>query len=329
MQKVLVVGGFGFLGSHVVRAFERKGYHVEAASRRSGLDASDEAALGAFLDRTKPDVVVHCAGNIGGIAHTANFLVASYEDNLQLSFHLFRSAYRARIKKFVNILTNCTYPRVADIYTESRWWDGPMDPTAVAYAMAKKALWTQAWAYKEEYGFSSIHLLLPNLYGPGDNFDVVRSHALGALIRKMVDAKTDGHDTVEVWGTGKAVREWLYVQDAAAGIVLATERYEDIEPLNLGVGKGCSIAQLAEMIRTAVGWEGKFVFNPSHPDGTPLRIMDMRKMIAALGWIPPTRLRDGIDETVRWYTTQRSTEPSLTSAAREKDRQKAGHSNLA
>jgi GDP-L-fucose synthase len=167
--------------------------------------------------------------------------------------------------------------------------------------MPRKALWVEAWAYKQARGFNSIHLVLPNLYGPGDHFDPIRSHALGALIQKVVDASRSGAETVEIWGTGRPIREWGFVSDAAEGIIRAMEKYDDIEILNIGQGKGYSVTEIAEMIRDAVGWKGEFVYDPSKPDGAPKKILDVEKMKRVLGWEPRMDIRQGIRETVAWY----------------------------
>jgi GDP-L-fucose synthase len=315
MIKVVVLGGSGFLGSNVVEVFRRRGYHVDACSRRSGVDARQEQPLLAYLRKTNPDILVHCAAHVGGIAYNAKCPVAIFEDNLLLGYTVLRAARRAGIKKLVNIMPNCTYPGEMDLYAESGWWDGPMHPTVLTYGMPRKALWVHAWACRQESGFESIHLVLPNLYGPKDHFDVVRSHALGALIRKIVDAKQAGIEEVEIWGTGRAVREWMYVEDAAEGIVLATESYNDIEIMNLGCGKGCSIEELAEMIRERADWRGRFVFDTTKPDGAPVKILDAKKMNAALGgWSPQTGLREGIAKTMDWYLHHREAVPNLETA---------------
>ncbi|MDA2912725.1 NAD-dependent epimerase/dehydratase family protein [Acidobacteriia bacterium AH_259_A11_L15] len=305
MEKILVLGGHGFLGANVVGAFEGKGYAVEAASRRTGVDARDESALTAFLERARPDVLVNCAAHVGGIAYNAQCPVAIYEDNLLLGFNLIRATFRCGVKKFVNIMPNCTYPGELDLYSEPQWWDGPMHPTVLTYGMPRKALWAQAWAYQQEHGFRSIHLVLPNLYGPRDHFDVVRSHALGALIRKVMDAKRTRLEEVEIWGTGRPIREWMYVEDAAEGVVLSTERYKEIEVLNLGSGQGCSIRELAEMIKSSVGWNGNFVYDTSRPDGAPRKILDVERMKHRLGWFPRVSLDEGIRRTVTWYFEHR------------------------
>ena len=301
-MKVVVLGGKGFLGASVVDVFRRAGHDVEPCSRRTGIDARREPALTEYLGRIGPEILVNCAAHVGGIAYNEKCPVAIYEDNLLLGFTILRASYRAGVKKLVNIMPNCTYPGEMQLYSEARWWDGPMHPTVLTYGMPRKAIWVQAWAYQKEYSFQSIHLVLPNLYGPRDHFDPVRSHALGALIRKVVDAKRQGLRRVEVWGTGKPVREWMYVEDAAAGIVRAAQRYDSIEILNLGAGKGCSIRELAGMVREAAGWDGEFTFDLARPDGAPMKILDVSRMRAALsGWEPPTRLRDGIARTIESY----------------------------
>jgi GDP-L-fucose synthase len=316
MTQIVVLGGSGFLGANVTEAFADRGYQVEVCSRRSGVDARDERMFTAYLQRMKPDILVHCAAHVGGIAYNAKCPTAIFEDNLLLGFAVVRAACGAGIKKLVNIMPNCTYPGEMELYTESRWWDGPIHPTVLTYGMPRKALWAHAWACQQESGFRSIHLVLPNLYGPRDHFDIIRSHALGALIRKVADAKQAGSNEVEVWGTGNAIREWMYVEDAADGVVRATERYNEIDILNLGSGKGCSIRELAEMIAEAADWRGRFAFDTARPDGAPRKILDTAKMRSVLGgWKPPTKLREGIRHTVRWWLENRDATVSANPAA--------------
>lgn len=317
-MKIVVLGGNGFLGANVMDAFRRGGHELESCSRRTGVDAREESELAAYLERIRPEILVNCAAHVGGIAYNEKCPIAIYEDNLRLGYTIVRAAYRAGVKKLVNIMPNCTYPGEMELYSEPHWWDGPMHPTVLTYGMPRKALWVQAWAYQQEYGFNSIHLILPNLYGPRDHFDIVRSHALGALIRKVVDAKLQGTPEVEVWGTGNPVREWMYVGDAAEGIALAAERYDSIEILNLGSGRGCSIRELAEMVREESGWNGRFIYNACRPDGAPRKILDTQRVLTELGgWQPATSLRGGIAKTIAWYldrlamrTVEQATEPS-------------------
>lgn len=301
MEKVLVAGGLGFLGANVASKFKETGYKVDVCSRRTGVDIREYAQINNVLKELKPDIVVNCAAHVGGIAYNAKCPVAIYEDNLIIGFNLLKASVENKVLKFVNIMPNCTYPGIAQIYQEDMWWDGSMHPTVLTYGMPRKALWVQAWAYKMEHEFNSIHLVLPNLYGPRDHFDIVRSHALGALITKIVDAKLRNEQTVEIWGTGAPVREWMYVEDAAEGIVIATRKYNEIDILNLGSEKGCTIKELAEVIKEEVGWKGRFIFDTQRPDGALRKILDVAQMKSKLNWAPATGLRQGIRKTVIWY----------------------------
>ena len=300
-MKVAVAGGFGFLGSNIVRELRKKGYEPLPFSRRTGVDIRSSNLINEFLSQKRPEAVINCAAHVGGIAYNALAPIDVYEDNLLIGFNLVRACYLNGVRKLVNIMPNCTYPGVAEVYREDEWWRGEMHETVLTYGMPRKAVWVQCWAYKKKYGFNSIHIVLPNLYGPGDHFDPIRSHALGALIKKIVEAKVRNSPTVEIWGTGNPVREWGYVEDAAEGIVIAMERYNDVDILNLGEGKGYTIRETAKMIGEAVGWDGEFVLDPTYPDGALRKILDVNKMQELLGWEPKTRIREGIRKTVEWY----------------------------
>ena len=299
-MKVAVAGGFGFLGSNIVKRLQRR-YEPLPFSRRTGVDIRSFDQINEFLAQKRPEVVVNCAAHVGGIAYNALAPIEVYEDNLLIGFNLVRACYLNGVGKLVNIMPNCTYPGVAEVYTEDEWWQGQMHETVLTYGMPRKAVWVQCWAYKQKYGFNSIHLVLPNLYGPGDHFDPVRSHALGALINKIVEANVRNSPTVQIWGTGNPVREWGYVEDAAEGIIIAMERYDNIDILNLGEGRGYPVKETAEMIKEAVGWEGEFVFDLTRPDGAPRKILDVKKMQQLLGWKPKTPIREGIRKTIKWY----------------------------
>lgn len=301
MPKVLVLGGTGFLGTHVVRAFVRQGYQVEIASRGTGVDARDAELLSRFLAQSRPDIVVNCIHNGGGIAYNLQRPVAIFEDNLITGFNALRAAVRAKVGKFVSIIGNSSYPGALEQHEEKHWWDGPLHESVLVSSMPRKALWVQAWAYRQERDYQSIHLVLPNMFGPGDHFEPERSHALAALLRKVWEAKQAGVGEVEIWGTGKPVREWLYVEDAAEAIVRATELYDEMEVLNLGRGEGRSIRELAEAIREMLNWRGEFVYDLTRPDGAPAKVFDTSKMVAKLGWTPPTSLREGLQMTVEWF----------------------------
>jgi GDP-L-fucose synthase len=299
--KVAIAGGWGFLGRSIVQKLHQRGYDTLPFSRKNEVDLLNYDILLQFLSREKPDIVINAAAHVGGIAYNSLKPAEIFEDNLMIGFNLVRASREIGVKKFVNIMPNCTYPGVADVYRESEWWSGPMHDSVLTYGMPRKALWVHCWAYKQAYNFQSIHLVLPNLYGPYDHFDPIRSHALGALIKKIVDAKRNKEESVTIWGTGSPVREWGYVEDAAEGIVLAMERYNDIEIMNIGQGKGYTIREIAEMIKDAVGWQGRFVYDTSRPDGAPRKILDVAKMTNTLQWSPSTSIVEGIKKTVEWY----------------------------
>ncbi len=300
-MKVAVAGGFGFLGTNVVSELKKKGQEPLPFSRQTGIDIRIFEQASEFFAREKPDMVINCAAHVGGIAYNSLAPVEVYEDNLLIGFNLVRACHQNGVGKLVNIMPNCTYPGVAEVYTEDEWWQGEMHDTVLTYGMPRKAVWVQCWAYQQKYGFNSIHIVLPNLYGPGDHFDPVRSHALGALIKKIVEARIESHPTVEIWGTGSPVREWGYVEDTAEGIVIALEKYDDIGIINIGEGRGYAIKETAEMIKEAVGWEGEFVYDPSRPDGAPRKVLDVGKMKRLLDWEPKTPISEGIRKTVAWY----------------------------
>lgn len=300
-MKVAVAGGFGFLGSNIVKKLKKRGHEPLPFSRRTGIDIRSFDQINEFLAHNRPEIVVNCAAHVGGIAYNALAPIEVYEDNLLIGFNLVRACYQNGVKKLVNVMPNCTYPGVAEVYRENEWWQGEMHDTVLTYGMPRKAVWVQCWAYKQKHGFNSIHIVLPNLYGPGDHFDPIRSHALGALIKKIIEAKVSNEKTVVIWGTGSPVREWGYVEDAAEGIVIAMERYDALDIMNLGEGRGYKIIETAEMVKEAVGWNGEFVFDPSRPDGAPKKILDVKKMKKLLDWEPKTRIKGGIKKTVEWY----------------------------
>jgi GDP-L-fucose synthase len=255
----------------------------------------------------KPEFVVHCAAHVGGIAYNEQRPVEIYEDNVKIGLNIVKACSRARVRGLINVMPNCTYPGALTLYREDQWWDGPMHETVLTYGLPRKAMWGLAWAYHSRGLLDSAHLVLPNMYGPGDHFDPVRSHALGALISKIVEAKTTNKDTVEIWGTGKPVREWLYVADGAKAIELAISKFDriGIDIMNVGAGHGVSITDTANMIKEVVGWPGQFVYRPEKPDGAMIKILSPDKMRKVLQWDPATGLAEGIKRTVEWYMNER------------------------
>ena len=258
MQKVLVTGGTGFLGAHVVSSFKKlDGYDVFSCSRKEGIDLRNYKEFSNFVRKIKPKILIHCAAHVGGIAYDEMYPIEIFEDNLMIGVNTVKTVAENNIKYFINVMPNCTYPAKYDKYSEENWWNGEMHPSIVVYGFPRKMMEVACFAYLKKYDFKIVHLIFPNLYGPGDHFDPVRSHTLGALISKIVTAKKNDKKTVEIWGTGKPVREWLYVKDAVEGILLVLENINKIDNndiLNIGTNKGVSIANLAQIIKDSTGF---------------------------------------------------------------------------
>jgi len=300
--RVLVTGGAGFLGSHVVGALRRRGCREVIVPRSHDYNLVNDSDVCRLLRETHPDVVVHLAARVGGIGANRDQPAVFFYDNLMMGAQMMHESWRAGVAKFVAIGTVCAYPKhTATPFREETLWDGYPEETNAPYGLAKKMLLVQAQAYRQQYGFNAIYLLPVNLYGPGDNFDPVNSHVIPALIKKFVEAKRRGLSEVEVWGTGRATREFLYVQDAAEGIVLATQNYDGDEPVNLGSGMEISIGQLAQLIAQITGFEGRIIFDASKPDGQPRRRLDTERAAAWFGFRASTPFDQGLRETIQWY----------------------------
>jgi GDP-L-fucose synthase len=302
-KRVTVTGGAGFLGQHLVGRFQRLGAKVFVPRQRDyNLTALDSCTR--CLLENPCDVLIHAAAYYGGIGINVNEPATLYYRNLVMGANLMEAARLTKVKKVVNIGTACSYPGYLEGHLkEEDLWAGPCHASVVNYGLTKKMLAVQGQAYQKQYGLNSIHLILTNLYGPGDSYNPDRSHVVAALVRKWVEADLNKAQSVEVWGTGKAIREFIYVEDCAEAIVLASEMYDDSSlPLNLGTGVGTSIRELAETIHGLSGFKGKMVWNSDKPDGAPLKVLDVSRMKQALGgWLPPTRLREGLDKTIAWY----------------------------
>ena len=301
-RRVCVTGGAGFLGSVVVSRLAKHGAGEIIVPRRSDYDLVKGEAARRLLSDTQPDVILHLAANVGGIganrAHPAEF----FYDNLMMGVQLLHEAWRAGVEKFVAIGTVCSYPKFAQVpFREEALWDGYPEETNAPYGMAKKMLLVQSQAYRQQYGFNSIYLIPVNLYGPRDNFDLETSHVVPALIRKCIEAQEAGKDDVTVWGDGSPTREFLYVEDAAEGILLGAKSYEGSEPVNLGSGEEISIRYLAEKIAELTGFEGRLRWDSSRPNGQPRRSLDTSRAERDFGFRASTLLDEGLRETVDWY----------------------------
>jgi GDP-L-fucose synthase len=304
--RILVTGGAGFLGRRIVARVQARGARPFVV-RSAEYDLTDPSRVRAAFEESGAKYVIHAAAVVGGIGanrrHPGEFFYA----NALMGINLIHEAWRADIRKLVNVGTVCSYPKFTAVpFREEDLWNGYPEETNAPYGLAKKMLLVQAQAYREEYGFPSAFVIPTNLYGPGDNFDYETSHVIPAIIRRCVEAQETGADEITLWGSGAPTREFLYVDDAAEGIVLALERLDDPEPVNLGSASEISIRVLAELIARITGFAGSFSWDPSKPDGQPRRSVDGSRARALLGWSPRVSLEDGLDRTVRWYREHRS-----------------------
>lgn len=308
----MVTGGRGFLGRRIVAKLEQRGA-TPIVVRSADHDLTDPDQVRAALEHSRPDYVIHAAAVVGGIGanreHPGRFFFA----NAAMGIHLIHEAWQAGIRKLVVVGTVCSYPKYTEVpFREDDIWNGYPEETNAPYGLAKKMLLVQSQAYRQEYGFDSAFVIPTNLYGPGDNFDYDTSHVIPAIIRKCIDAQGAGQDEVTLWGTGAPTREFLYADDAAEGIVLALERLEEPEPVNLGSASEIRIKDLAELIGRITGFTGRFVWDPSKPDGQPRRAVDGSRAKALLGWTPRVGFEEGLTNTVRWYRAAGSVDEERT-----------------
>lgn len=297
-----VTGGAGFLGSYVVKKLEERGCRNIFVTRSKDYDLVHYEACRKVYEDSKPDVVIHFAARVGGIgANRANPGKFFYE-NLMMGVQMMDLGRQAGIEKFVAIGTICAYPKFTPVpFKEEDLWNGYPEETNAPYGLAKKMLLVQAQAYRQQYGFNAIYLLPVNLYGPGDNFDPQSSHVIPALIKKCIDAIRNNDSKITVWGTGQPTREFLYVEDAAEGILLASERYNKPDPVNLGAGFEMSIKDLVELIAKLTGFKGKIVWDTTKPDGQPRRMLDTSKAEKEFGFKAKTNFEEGLKMTIDWY----------------------------
>src|SRR5687767_5305229 len=300
--RIVVTGGSGFLGRHVMRALESRGYGNAVTFRSADYDLTREDEVRAMLADLQPEAVIHLAATVGGIGANRRYPGTYYFQNLQMGALLMEHARRAGVERFLSVGTICSYPKFTPVpFREEELWNGYPEETNAPYGLAKKMLLVQSRAYRKEFGFDAVNVLVVNLYGPHDNFDPDTSHVIPALLRKCAEAVVAGRSEVEIWGTGNATREFLYVEDAAYGIVAALERLDGSDPVNLGAGFEISIRDLATRIAEATGFTGRFRFDPSQPDGQPRRSLDTSRAERLLGWRAETTLDEGLRRTVDWF----------------------------
>ena len=310
-SRIIVTGGGGFLGAHVMAALARAGYSRAIAVRARDYDLTHELQVERMLDEQKPDAIIHLAAIVGGIGANRKHPGTFFYQNLMMGTLLMEHARRRSVPRFLSVGTICSYPKFTPVpFREEELWNGYPEETNAPYGLAKKMLLVQSQAYRQEFGFDAVNVMLVNLYGPGDNFDPATSHVIPALIRKCLEAVDSGAKEIEVWGTGNATREFLYVEDAAGAIVLALEKLLDSEPVNLGAGREISIRDLVTAIARLAGFTGRLAWDASKPDGQPRRCLDVSRAKQLLGWTATTPFEDGLARTIEWYRARRAVEPA-------------------
>lgn len=299
-KTVLVTGGAGFVGSHIIPKIVKKGPKKIIIPRFEKYDLREKSVCKEITQGV--DIVIHLAAKVGGIGFNMEKPAELFYDNLTLGVNLMHESYRAGVKKFVGLGTICQYPKFTPTpFKEEDLWMGYPEETNAPYGMAKKMLLVQGQAYRKQYGFNAIHLMPVNMYGPGDNFDPQSSHVIPALIKKFITAKKEKKDHALVWGTGKATREFLYVEDCVKAIIMATEKYDKPEPVNIGASFEISIKDLAEMIKRLTSFEGKIIWDSSKPDGQPRRKLDTSRAEKEFGFRATTNFERGLKKTIDWY----------------------------
>jgi GDP-L-fucose synthase len=301
-RRVCVTGGAGFLGSYIIAKLKQRRAGDIFIPHIEDYDLTDPASISRMLDDSKPDIILHLAAQVGGIGANREHPAEFFYNNLMMGVQLMHQAWKRKVEKFVALGTVCAYPKFTPVpFKEDDLWNGYPEETNAPYGLAKKMLLVQAQSYRQQYGFNAIFLLPVNLYGPRDNFDLNSSHVIPALIRKCLEARDAGFSEVIVWGDGSPSREFVYAEDAAEGILLASEKYNGSEPVNIGSGSEIRIHDLAEMIARLCGFEGKIVFDPTKPNGQPRRALDVSRAERDFGFKAQVGFEEGLRRTIKWY----------------------------
>ena len=301
-KRVVVTGGAGFLGSFVVQQLKEKGCRNIVVPRSRDYNLVQMDAVRRLYSESRPDIIIHLAARVGGIGANQSNPGRFFYDNLMMGTQLIEVGREQGLEKFIAIGTICAYPKFAPVpFKEDDIWAGYPEETNAPYGLAKKMMLVQSQAYRQQYAFNSIVLFPVNLYGPGDNFDLETSHVIPALVRKCAEAQEAGASEIILWGDGTPTREFLYVEDAAEGILLAAEQYNDSRPLNLGTGEEITIRKLASLVAEEVGYQGQIKWDTTKPNGQPRRCLDVSRVKQAIGFQAKHSLREGLTKTIRWY----------------------------
>ena len=301
-KNLLVLGANGFLGKNLVSKLNKTtDYDIYQLNGKNDLDLTKDNLLNNYLAKNKIDYIINCAAFVGGIAYGYDFPAELLMKNTIMASNIYKSAYENNIKLLVNPISNCAYPKDQNLYEEKYFWDGAPHESVFEYGFSKKYFVALGNAYFKEYGFASANIVLSNMYGPYDHFEEKKSHALGALIKKIYDAKLNNSHSVEIWGTGKPIREWLYVEDGAEALIRSLDLRENHYFFNIGVNKGISIFEMAKIIAKSIDWNGEFIFDTSRPDGAEEKRVLGKFTEKNLNWSPQISLENGIHSTVEWY----------------------------
>lgn len=298
---IVVTGCSGFLGKRVCNLLKSQGMSYLGISRQNGPDLRERRETLAFFKDKAPSYILNCAAFVGGIQFGYRHPAELFNNNMHMTLNLLEAAQLSNVKRIVNPISNCAYPGQATLFKEDAFWDGPLHESVMVYGFARKASWVGAWAYAKQHNLDVINLVLSNMYGPEDHFEEERSHAMGALIMKIVKAKQTGQKQVFVWGSGKPVREWLHVDDGAESMVRAINVAPCIEPINIGIGKGISIWEMASLIKDLVGFNGELLLDTSKPDGALYKTVDGSKGSQHFGWSPEREFKQGVADAIKWY----------------------------
>ena len=305
-MRVLVTGATGFLGKRLCNKLKEKNVEFVGTSQSMGLDLRDKKATQRFFERERPEYVLHCAAYVGGISFGYEHQAEIFTNNMEMTISILEAAHNTGVKRIVNPIANCAYPAKATIFREEEFWDGPLHESVMVYGFVRKAFWMGSYAYICQYNMDIVNLIFSNMYGPEDHFDESRSHALGALIMKIVKAKEFNEPYINVWGSGTPVREWLHVDDAAEAMHRALFIKPHMEPINIGIAAGISILDMVKLIKEYVGYNGIIKLDPSKPDGALYKTVDGAKGRSLFLWMPEIEFENGVRDTIDWYIKNKS-----------------------